>query len=336
MKKVVFLLDGRRRILDVFFQLLDKKKIAKKDLMVMYGVSSSTIQRDMNIIEDLLLEYLQKDGFDIEEGDIINRKEKGYYHLDFTSIRAARYNLTDNEWMAILKILLASRALTKEEIEDVAQVLLSQTSRPTQIKKAVANELLYYAPVPKDNLFEKMSLIAQGIEEERLLLFCYQGSQSTQNLKRFPTSIYFSDHYFYMMTEEMEESGLSVAEKIQKFRIDKILSLKLLPERKKAGYKKQFEGGKVRRQTTTMSLGNEIQLVIEYYGNPEYVYDAFPDYKILKEEEGVTTISLNVNDGFGTKMWLLSQGELVKVLSPRSLQTYLVEQMEKTLRYYDD
>ncbi len=329
-------MDGQRRILDLFFHLIDKRKLQKKDLMEKYHVSSSTIQRDMGIIEEILEDHLEKEGIPLDDFDIISRKEKGSYYIQTAEILALRQALTDNEIMAIVKILLASRAFSKMEMEKICHLLIHQTSKEQLLKKYIANELFYYAPVPKENLFEKIDLIAKAMEQDQVISFHYEGYKQEATLKRLPTSIYFSDLYFYMMTEDMAAEDVGIITQSQKFHIDKMSKIQILEERKKIDYKKRFEGGKVRRQTDWMFLGNEIQLTIEYYWNPEYVYDRFPDYEILKEEEGVTTIRLKVNDGYGTKMWLLSQGQMLKVISPKSIQDYLVSQMKNSLSYYEN
>ena len=60
--------------------------------------------------------------------------------------------------------------------------------------------------------------------------------------------------------------------------------------------------------------GGKLQKVtFQYFGKSiEAVLDRLPTAKILKEEDGVYTVSAEVF-GTGIEMWLRSQGDVVKV-----------------------
>ncbi|MDG4870100.1 hypothetical protein P8631_19090, partial [Guyparkeria sp. 1SP6A2] len=75
-------------------------------------------------------------------------------------------------------------------------------------------------------------------------------------------------------------------------------------------YKERYEGGVLRNQTGRFSyFGHPITMTVEFYFDPVYVLDRFPDSKIIKQEGHTYTIEMHVNDGYGTKMWLLTQGD---------------------------
>ncbi|MGT2800518.1 WYL domain-containing protein [Streptococcus marmotae] len=80
-------------------------------------------------------------------------------------------------------------------------------------------------------------------------------------------------------------------------------------------------------------------MTIDFYYDPVYVLDRFPNHKIISQhtENGqtVTRIVLETNDGYGLKMWLLMQGKQVKVIKPQSIQTALQEELQQTLKLYD-
>ena len=61
--------------------------------------------------------------------------------------------------------------------------------------------------------------------------------------------------------------------------------------------------------------GREERVKFQYTGlSVEAILDRLPTAKIIKEEDGVYTITAEVF-GKGIEMWLRSQGEQVKVLS---------------------
>ena len=73
---------------------------------------------------------------------------------------------------------------------------------------------------------------------------------------------------------------------------------------------------------------------IEFYFDPVYILDRFPDSRILWEKDGVYRIEMNVNDGYGMKMWLLSQGDMLKIISPSYMREYVANDMIGTLEFY--
>jgi 3-deoxy-D-manno-octulosonate 8-phosphate phosphatase KdsC-like HAD superfamily phosphatase len=77
-------------------------------------------------------------------------------------------------------------------------------------------------------------------------------------------------------------------------------------------------------------------MVIDFYYDPVYVLNRFPNAKIIKvNEDDSFRIEMNVNDGYGTKMWLSSQSHMVKVISPKHMRDYLIQDMLETLKLYD-
>ena len=88
------------------YELLNKGGIIKKaDLAQRYGVTEKTIQRD---IEDLRA-YLACTHFDEGEVSITYDRSRSGYYL----VRMEREWLTNEEVLAVCKILLESRAFCK-------------------------------------------------------------------------------------------------------------------------------------------------------------------------------------------------------------------------------
>lgn len=121
-----------------------------------------------------------------------------------------------------------------------------------------------------------------------------------------------------------------------KFRINNMKNLRVLSSNHKTKYIDKFEAGILRNQTNLPFLGNPIKMVIDFYYDPVYVLNRFPNAKIIKvNEDDSFRIEMNVNDGYGTKMWLSSQSHMVKVISPKHMRDYLIQDMLETLKLYD-
>lgn len=77
-------------------------------------------------------------------------------------------------------------------------------------------------------------------------------------------------------------------------------------------------------------------MVIDYYYEPAYVLDRFPNSKIIKQTDEYMRIELKVNDGWGIKMWLMSQGPSVKVISPTHMVKFMINFLNETLNIYEN
>ncbi|MHC9001535.1 WCX domain-containing protein [Enterococcus bulliens] len=63
--------------------------------------------------------------------------------------------------------------------------------------------------------------------------------------------------------------------------------------------------------------------------------DRFPDSKIVEQKPGMCKIEMDVNDGYGMRMWLMSQGQMVKIIHPLYMRQYLLDEMKAALAHYD-
>lgn len=334
-------MNSQKRILHIFLQLLSGKKLIKKDLMEKYGKQSSTIQRDMSAIQEtinLTLEDFFEQGAantdDFEEyieQYSLNREEKGAYQLnDFRILQS----FSDVEILTIIDILLASRSLSNEEMQPILEKLISFSQNRESLKKMIRNEMTFYHGVPDEPIMKKIETIYQAINEHLSIEFQYSRYDQKVTLSRDPQAIYFSDLYFYVITSSHSgEDGVNI-ETTNKFRINKIENLKLIPREKSQPYRERFEASTLRKQTYFPFLGNPITMIIDFSYEPTYVLDRFPDSKILYEKDGVYRMELKVNDGYGVKMWLLSQATMVKIISPKYMRDYVNQAMIDDLAQY--
>ena len=101
--------DKAGRILSIYTRLKQGKVIYKQEESIRYGVAERTIQRDIVDIQCFLEEHASTSG---EIQEIIFEKALGGYVLQTKK----KTQLEEKELLAVAKILLESRALTKQEI----------------------------------------------------------------------------------------------------------------------------------------------------------------------------------------------------------------------------
>ena len=98
------------------------------------------------------------------------------------------------------------------------------------------------------------------------------------------------------------------------YRVDRIQGLKILDEHFKIPYKDRFEEGEFRKRIQFMYGGKLRKVKFQYTGfSVEAVLDLLPTAQIVSEEDGVYTITAEVF-GDGIDMWLISQGDLVRLV----------------------
>lgn len=340
--------NSQMRVLTIFLQLLSGKTLTKKELINESGKDAVTIQRDIGYIDEALEKHAEHVYFntptavplpfeDFVKKNTIQRTGKGHYALnafggrtDFPSVS----DLTDEELLVILKIILASRTLSNAEMTTLCDKIVNLAHNNLLVKKLISNEKTFYQGVPKTPQFDKIQLICDCILKSNEIQFSYEKNGETLTLTRIPQAIYFSDLYLYMLTASQyvkDDAGLL---HLNKFRIANMQDIQIISTNNKINYAERFEGGMLRKQTNLPFLGHPITMIIDFFWDPVYVLDRFPDSKIISVKNGVYRIEMNVNDGYGMKMWLLSQGDMVKVISPRHMLDYIVNDMIGALNYY--
>lgn len=338
------MLNSQGRLLKIFLELIDGKVLTKQHLIEEFNKESVTIQRDMALINEVLEERAESHYFHSEdskkvlldeyvEAHLIQRPKKGQYQLEnFSS--SLNSDLTEEELLVTLKILLASRALEKGEMIELCGKIAKFSKQPDQLNRFIANEKLDYEGIPKVGTLAKIQFICDCIIQHKEIEFSYTKYGKTEILRRVPNAIYFADMYIYMLTAKENAQDDADLKHLSKFRIHNMKNEKVVSVRNKTNYTERFEGGVLRKQTSLPFLGNPVTLTIDFFWDPVYVLDRFPDSKIISEKDGVYRIVMEVNDGYGMKMWLLSQGDMVKVISPNHMKDYIINDMKDALNYY--
>lgn len=310
--------DKVGRILTIYSKLMNGYVVNKTEEAYHFGVNERSIQRDIDDIRN----YLEQEAY--EHGiinEVIYDREKKGYRLD----QIYKIKLMNDEILAICKILLDSRAFTKDEMQDMIKRLIGccvPENNRKLVNSLISNESFHYVePRHGKSFISNMWDIGQAIQQHQYIEIQYQGIQGstvkTRKLK--PLAIMFSEYYFYLTAfiddDKVRENFSVLNDSFPTiYRIDRIQSLKVLDETFHIPYKDRFEEGEFRKRIQFMYGGKLRKVKFEYTGYAvEAVLDRLPTAKILSEEDGKYVISAEVF-GDGIDMWLRSQGDRIKII----------------------
>ncbi|MDE6054331.1 MAG: WYL domain-containing protein, partial [Lachnospiraceae bacterium] len=188
---------------------------------------------------------------------VYNHRKHGY-QLE----RSERMMLSNEEVLAVAKILLDSRAFTRTEMMDMLDRLVACCVPPENCKLVndlIANERYHYIELQHKKVFmDKMWHIGIAIHETKNVEITYERTDhKVVNRKVQPLAIMFSEFYFYLAANieniDREKAFQNADDKYPTiYRIDRIRELKVLEEYFKIPYKDRFEEGEYRKRIQFM------------------------------------------------------------------------------------
>ena len=319
--------DRGLRMLDIFERLNKGERISKRDLTVYYGVGEKTIQRD---IEDIRNYLAEKHGYEPDATIKYNRGQNCYY-----LVRFEREWLSNQEVLAICKILLESRAFAKEEMNRLLTKLLAQAT-PTQrkvVEGIIKDESVNYVPLQhKKPLLENLWQVSDAIVQEHPIRFSYtrqDGRTKDRTVK--PLAIIFSEFYFYLIGLQTYETG----DAFRTYRLDRIANIITSEEKFRIPYRDKFRDSEFRKRVQFMYDGELMTVKFRYFGSSvEHVLDRLPTAKAKQRDVSVYDISAEVY-GDGILIWLLSQGSQVEVYAPEELRQQWLDEASRIVASCD-
>ena len=294
------------RLLSLYERLSRGEIVRKAELAQKFAVTDKTIQRD---IEELRA-YLADTRVDEGEASIVYDRNRGGYLLT----RAASEWLTNEDVLAICKILLESRAFCREELDALLKKLLRQTAPQdrTQVGKLIRSEQHYYVPLRHGKkLLSAIWELSQHMTAQHTIRISYCRQDGAERMHEVnPVAIMFSEYYFYLIAYLAD--GRKEFPTI--FRIDRIARFEPTGATFRVTHSGKFSDGEFRKRIQFMYAGELRRVTFDYSGTSvEAVLDRLPTAEILSEKDGVYRITAEVY-GNGIDMWLRSQGEVVKVI----------------------
>ena len=189
--------DQIERVLQMYAKLSDGYVVNKAEEAVRYGVNEKSIQRDIEHIRNFLDNDSERTG--LVNTIVYDRAAKGYRLETLYQIR-----LQNAEVLALCKILLDSRAFTKDEMVSMLDKLITccvPKVNQKRVKELISNEEFHYVePRHKTRFIELMWDLGQAIRECRYIEIDYYRTKDKQVVHRElkPVAIMFSEYYFYL------------------------------------------------------------------------------------------------------------------------------------------
>ena len=317
--------DKSDRLLAIFFRAMRGEDLSVKEIADEYGVSAKTISRDINDLKAFLAE---------------NRDMLGYAELKY-SYQQKVYRLhieeflSDNELLAIVKILLASRALNRGDMLKIINKLKSFAVPDDRkmFNHMLERELYHYQEVGSDipHVTDRLWQISRAIELKKEITIAYFKMDRTEIVRRImPVSIMFSEYYFYLIAFHNTEDNV---QEERFYRIDRIKAV--IEHRDRTMERMEFNEGELRKLNQFMFPGKNRRIVFEFTGpSVQAVLDKLPTAKLIDVKNGVNIIEAHVY-GDGIKMWLMSQGDWIKVIEPSELAEEICITAEKIIKSYN-
>ena len=312
------------RVLELYQEFIAGKTINKADAAMRYGVTPRSVQRDIDAIRDFLSEQTASNG--IIQSIEYDKSANGYRLVT----QNVNY-LSNGEMLAICKILLSSRSMSKEEIASLLNRLLRLCVSPkdkADIEYYFRNEIHNYLdPAHASPNMDLIWKTAEAIRETRLVEITYTRLKKPDSVTRViePVGILFSEYYFYLMgviTDGQKRKRFDKANDPYPtiYRLDRISKLNVLDERFSVPYAERFQEGKYKNANQFMFGGEPQHVVFSFTGlSIESVMDRLPTALVTEERDGVYTVEAEVF-GEGILMWLLSQGSSLTVVRPKELR----------------
>lgn len=313
-----------KRVLSIYDRLCKGHALTKKSEKDKFNVTEKTIQRDFDSIRAFLETNKINQYFEYDH------KQK-VYRLETDN----ELFLRNEEILAIVKILIESRAFPKTEMDGLIEKLtdLAQPANQDFIKKITLNEKHLYVDLQhKQPLFSLLWELAQAIHTKQLINIRYKREFDQEAGERTlkPVGLIFSEYYFYLIafqtTRELSFPTI--------YRVDRIAACNVTDEHFEAPYSDRFQEGEFRKRIQFMHAGELMTIKFRFTGaSPQAVLDRLPTARIVTTGENGIIFEAEVF-GRGIKMWLLSQGEHVEVLGPSELREEMRNSvMEMMSRY---
>jgi len=317
-------IGSRERILEEFIRMMQGSKFTKPELEKFYLVSYRAITNDFKIIKTMLKTYLP-------DYEIYNDREQKTHE-----IKKSQGIISSEKVLAILKILIASRAFNKEELENLKDDLLDlvPVDQHADLKQLIAATLSKYIPVAKSSKYDLLELIkmfSEYIIDKREIEFTYSSSTGSSSVKSHvgvPLNLYFDTSYFYVTVYIIDK------DQSYNYRLDRFQTVQ--PKRKTFNVpaaKKEDEGAAIQK-TNLLKMGNDVHYKFRYWNYPQTALDRLQGSKITQQFEDGSVMIEGELYAEGAKLWILSQGAQIKVLAPQSLVEQVKTQLQAALNLY--
>lgn len=336
------------RTLAIFLRGLHGEKLTAAGLAAEFGVSVKSVSRDINEIRAFLAENRELSG---HTELVYSRAEKCY------TMRIDDF-LRDSELLAIIKILIGTRSLSKRDLLTIIGKLKRFTSAKDRVllESLITKEKYHYREVKSDceSVIERLWTLAQNISShtEITIDYCKMSREKVAHRIR-PVSLLFSEYYFYLIAYRADDEQY----KPIYFRVDRITNIIEHRAHFALERKYDFDEGELRQKIQFMYPGKCRKIRFEFCGpSLQAVLDRLPTAVVLDMYNGSladlsedirtkplrgfhpgTQTALIEAEVYGTGIitYLLSLGSWVKVVAPDEFVEEFKAELEKMRKLYE-
>lgn len=315
------------RLLEIFFRALRGEDISISKLAAEYGVSTKSITRNLNDLKAFLCDHR----------DLVGNTEFQYSYQDKCYRLFMDDFLTNKELFALVEVMIGARAFSKMELLALTDKLKKFTTiedRP-KLNELVRKELYHYCEVKhdcesvQDILWQIMNCIT---EKKEISIEYYRTDRTWVTHRLRPVSVMFTDFYFYLIAFKTEDKML----KPTYFRVDRIKHITEHRKKFNLSDAPDFDEGELRKKSLFMWPGKLRTVRFEFSGpSLQAVLDKLPTAKIIERMGNGRFLIEAETYGDGIKMWLLSQGSWIKVVSPRDFADEMKAEIAKMAERYE-
>lgn len=312
----------QERTLEIFFRALRGEDLSVQKLANEYEVSTKSISRNLNDLKAFFANHRELVG-NTELQYSAQNKCYRLYMEDF---------LSNKELFSLMEVLIGARAFSKMELLTLVEKM-KRFATPHDLPKL--NELirkeLYYYPEVKHDCESVQNVLWQLIncitDKREISIEYYRADRKWVTHRLRPASVMFNDFYFYLIAFHTKGD----LDKPLYFRVDRI---KYITEHRKRFTDLEapdFDEGLLRQRSLFMWPGKLRTIRFQFTGSAlQAILDKLPTARVIEHSGKTYTIEADVY-GDGIKMWLLSQGEKIKVTAP---EDFVEEIRQEILRMH--
>ena len=315
--------DKITRILILFYRLSRGEYVDKAAFAAEHNITERSFDRDVEDIRIFLSEIYTRN-------ELVFDKEHNAYCIT----GCHRVDLSGVEILALLKILISSRAFRKDEIVGMVSAIsrLNSDHKQESISKLIINEMNSYVSPRHNKAILKLHWdLEQCIMRQQIIELKYNKANGEQVLRQVsPISIVFSEQYFYLVAFRDNEDYDYPAF----FRLNRIESFVLTVDRYSLKLFEEYNMGIMKQCVQFMYAGNLLNIKLKCLASAvEAILDRLPNAKVIERSGNSVIITAKAFEN-GFIRWVLSQGKAVEVLEPLDFREKVKNEVIDILNIY--
>ncbi|MDU2064846.1 MAG: YafY family protein [Sporomusaceae bacterium] len=296
------------RLFEITTILLNKGTATAKELAERFGVSTRTIYRDIDVLSAAGVPVYMNKG-----------NGGGIYLLENYAINRTLITPEESE-----SLLLAIRTLQATQYPELDRILEKLGAMFQYISSHEWVEVDFSPWGSMANEKNKFSDIRQALLQRKVIGFQYVNSKG-QKSNRFvePEKLTFKENAWYL------KAYCRLRHEHRTFRISRLKKLEILSETFET---KKTPGAETVTEEVSLPF---VPVKLRFQARAlNKVYDYFDDTYITQNDDGSYTLEVALPDNEWIYEYILSFGNLVEVLEPKTVRLAIVERMKQTLEIY--